>query len=391
MANIISVATADELRKQGLYFDTAKDSNAEGDTSPTISPTTPPNTRPRIAQACDKCRERKTKCSGEKPTCVRCSGRGLLCHYSVRAHRMAKTKTTSPVPRKRERAHKVDPPGPAEQTTPTQPVAKSANAYKPYPYPPPPRKLSSPPQPSSLTLEAPRPQMAYPKPRRPSYNDLSPAIPNVPLPSSMASDPAAYNYRAVPGPSHERNDAGQYLDCARGPPDSFAGPNAQWWTSPYGTTSKSLSSASMRLPDELQLGGSLARRVPEPLNIPRSSYSNGSGSISNLGSQSLGFYDNRGQHISGFYNGSDTRTASYDSPFSSSSDFMDFPNSFTSTTTSHHSTSTTSSSCPPHYSPPLPQPVMQPQQPLPQRPLNFEYPSSLSLLDFEDRRYSDYY
>ncbi|KAF9261431.1 hypothetical protein L218DRAFT_1078649 [Marasmius fiardii PR-910] len=40
--------------------------------------------RCRTAVACDKCRERKTKCSGEKPVCGRCSSRGLICIYASR-------------------------------------------------------------------------------------------------------------------------------------------------------------------------------------------------------------------------------------------------------------------------------------------------------------------
>ncbi|KAF9052807.1 hypothetical protein BJ165DRAFT_802017 [Panaeolus papilionaceus] len=58
-----------------------------------ISTTTPPSlavplplVRQRTAQACDKCRERKTKCSGQRP-CARCVARGLLCKYSVRESR----------------------------------------------------------------------------------------------------------------------------------------------------------------------------------------------------------------------------------------------------------------------------------------------------------------
>ncbi|KAJ7172023.1 hypothetical protein C8R46DRAFT_1257721 [Mycena filopes] len=38
--------------------------------------------RQRTTEACDKCRSRKTKCSGDHPVCERCTARGLLCHYS---------------------------------------------------------------------------------------------------------------------------------------------------------------------------------------------------------------------------------------------------------------------------------------------------------------------
>jgi hypothetical protein len=66
---------------------------------------TPPD-RQRTAQACDKCRERKTKvssscdicnyiqrttifrqCSGDHPVCNRCTTRGLICKYSSREAR----------------------------------------------------------------------------------------------------------------------------------------------------------------------------------------------------------------------------------------------------------------------------------------------------------------
>ncbi|KZT24339.1 hypothetical protein NEOLEDRAFT_1179332 [Neolentinus lepideus HHB14362 ss-1] len=38
--------------------------------------------RLRTAQACEKCRARKAKCSGEHPTCARCVSRGLICEYA---------------------------------------------------------------------------------------------------------------------------------------------------------------------------------------------------------------------------------------------------------------------------------------------------------------------
>ncbi|KAI0353259.1 hypothetical protein OH77DRAFT_1522722 [Trametes cingulata] len=38
--------------------------------------------RLRTAQACEKCRIRKAKCSGDHPTCQRCLSRGLQCEYA---------------------------------------------------------------------------------------------------------------------------------------------------------------------------------------------------------------------------------------------------------------------------------------------------------------------
>ncbi|KAF8527044.1 hypothetical protein JB92DRAFT_997753 [Gautieria morchelliformis] len=48
------------------------------------SPT--PSARQRTKQACEKCRDRKTKCSGGRP-CDRCQTRGLLCEYDTQ-HRV---------------------------------------------------------------------------------------------------------------------------------------------------------------------------------------------------------------------------------------------------------------------------------------------------------------
>ncbi|KAF8659948.1 hypothetical protein AX16_001684 [Volvariella volvacea WC 439] len=43
---------------------------------------TPEHPRLRTAQACEKCRTRKAKCSGEHPSCKRCITRGLACEYA---------------------------------------------------------------------------------------------------------------------------------------------------------------------------------------------------------------------------------------------------------------------------------------------------------------------
>ncbi|KAI0362472.1 hypothetical protein OH77DRAFT_1584876 [Trametes cingulata] len=50
-----------------------------------------PGGRLRIPQACERCRKRKTKCTGEKPRCRRCVKRGYECEY-VFEHRANKTK-----------------------------------------------------------------------------------------------------------------------------------------------------------------------------------------------------------------------------------------------------------------------------------------------------------
>ncbi|KAI0780603.1 hypothetical protein BD413DRAFT_666713 [Trametes elegans] len=50
-----------------------------------------PAARIRIAQACERCRKRKTKCTGERPKCTRCEKRGFDCEY-VEEHRANRTK-----------------------------------------------------------------------------------------------------------------------------------------------------------------------------------------------------------------------------------------------------------------------------------------------------------
>ncbi|KAJ6448599.1 hypothetical protein C8R47DRAFT_1230968 [Mycena vitilis] len=42
----------------------------------------PEHPRLRTAQACEKCRSRKAKCSGDHPCCARCLARGLVCEYA---------------------------------------------------------------------------------------------------------------------------------------------------------------------------------------------------------------------------------------------------------------------------------------------------------------------
>ena len=37
--------------------------------------------RRRVSRACIRCKDRKLKCSGKRPTCSRCLDRGIECHY----------------------------------------------------------------------------------------------------------------------------------------------------------------------------------------------------------------------------------------------------------------------------------------------------------------------
>ncbi|KAK7050328.1 hypothetical protein R3P38DRAFT_3173545 [Favolaschia claudopus] len=60
---------------------------------------TPEHPRLRTAQACEKCRSRKAKCSGDHPSCARCVSRGLVCEYAkegrLRGNDKAKVRATS--------------------------------------------------------------------------------------------------------------------------------------------------------------------------------------------------------------------------------------------------------------------------------------------------------
>lgn len=52
------------------------------------------NVNKRVGHACESCREQKTKCSGDRPTCQRCQDLGLTCLYGDRKReRTAKSLT----------------------------------------------------------------------------------------------------------------------------------------------------------------------------------------------------------------------------------------------------------------------------------------------------------
>ncbi|CAE6451183.1 unnamed protein product [Rhizoctonia solani] len=55
------------------------------------SPT--PSKRQRTNQACEKCRERKAKCNGARPTCQRCAARGHICEYAKERRMRGPNKT----------------------------------------------------------------------------------------------------------------------------------------------------------------------------------------------------------------------------------------------------------------------------------------------------------
>ncbi|KAJ7262830.1 hypothetical protein C8J57DRAFT_1630519 [Mycena rebaudengoi] len=75
--------------------------------SPSPARRTPEHPRLRTAQACEKCRTRKAKCSGEDSACPRCLARGLVCEYARegrvrkpkgRAHSSSHSSTHSAAP-----------------------------------------------------------------------------------------------------------------------------------------------------------------------------------------------------------------------------------------------------------------------------------------------------
>ncbi|KAF5346405.1 hypothetical protein D9758_012757 [Tetrapyrgos nigripes] len=82
-----------------LVTDTGHRSPLAGSLDPStgIFYRTPEHPRLRTAQACEKCRTRKAKCSGEHPSCKRCLTRGLICQYAkegrVRGPNKPKAKT----------------------------------------------------------------------------------------------------------------------------------------------------------------------------------------------------------------------------------------------------------------------------------------------------------
>ena len=63
----------------------------------------PTNKRKRIAQACEICRQRKSRCDGSHPTCGLCSQLGIECYY-----RDATTATASAVGSDRQHLSRLE-------------------------------------------------------------------------------------------------------------------------------------------------------------------------------------------------------------------------------------------------------------------------------------------
>jgi hypothetical protein len=45
----------------------------------------PPVKRERVASACDQCRAKKIKCTGDRPVCLECARRSTTCEYDTRS------------------------------------------------------------------------------------------------------------------------------------------------------------------------------------------------------------------------------------------------------------------------------------------------------------------
>jgi len=78
----------------------------EGDCIFLRSPT--PLRNQRASEACKKCRERKAKCTGTRPSCARCASRDYVCEYASEATSETANSTRARRPRRetREPTHK---------------------------------------------------------------------------------------------------------------------------------------------------------------------------------------------------------------------------------------------------------------------------------------------
>jgi hypothetical protein len=55
------------------------------------------STSARLRKTCDACQTIKTRCSRDKPTCVRCQSQNISCHYSV-SRRIGRPRRLVPPP-----------------------------------------------------------------------------------------------------------------------------------------------------------------------------------------------------------------------------------------------------------------------------------------------------
>lgn len=91
---------------------------------------TPEPPRLRTAQACEKCRKRKAKCSGEHPACQRCLIRGLTCIYApegrVRGSQKPRIRPLTIVPPRDSRSARR-----SKETPPSSNTSSSSSSSSP--------------------------------------------------------------------------------------------------------------------------------------------------------------------------------------------------------------------------------------------------------------------
>ncbi|KZT68493.1 hypothetical protein DAEQUDRAFT_653968, partial [Daedalea quercina L-15889] len=167
----------------------------------------PEHPRLRTAQACEKCRTRKAKCSGEHPSCQRCRSRGLLCEYAP------ERRMRGPNKKKRE-GHSVDSRSPVadEQRrgsiisiTSTSSGTSDLDAYR-FPDVPPPVQASA-----AMSRPASRASLPHvnsphpPSPRRqPSRSQDYPAGTSSPLRFRVGDAASAMSPPPPPAPTSVR-------------------------------------------------------------------------------------------------------------------------------------------------------------------------------------------
>ncbi|CEI63708.1 hypothetical protein FVEN_g6830 [Fusarium venenatum] len=89
--------------------------------------------RRRVSRACFRCKDRKLKCSGKRPTCSRCLDRGIDCHYPTSSTSQVDDSRQSPQVETSDSSEFVSPAGDSGAPTQThvQPIASSASMQMP--------------------------------------------------------------------------------------------------------------------------------------------------------------------------------------------------------------------------------------------------------------------
>ncbi|KIY53130.1 hypothetical protein FISHEDRAFT_69268 [Fistulina hepatica ATCC 64428] len=94
---------------------------------------TPEHPRLRTAQACEKCRIRKAKCSGDHPSCKRCLTRGLTCEYAKegRSRGAHKSKPKTSITISTSGGQLIDPAQPLSASTGSPPAEEVSPVLSP--------------------------------------------------------------------------------------------------------------------------------------------------------------------------------------------------------------------------------------------------------------------